>query len=261
MAPPPEPAFDLGAICDRTASATADGAVRSAEFLDCGGHRSDRCDYRVEFQQGQCYWVVGCGLPGGIKGLSLYLWDPDGRRITETKDKNPNPIIAHCPTTNGIYKIQAKISGGNGIVKVGIYSKTAPPPSLVIAPPPPPPPAPMTPWFHDGAGWALSSIGAAALIVGTGILAAEHTGPDTIDGGPFVGMIPVDHTTGNTVGSVFLVAGAALAVGGIIRFVIHNNRYQSEQKAHEANPTGDATRPPAPATTTSWNPPGTIVTF
>jgi hypothetical protein len=117
---------DLGPLCDKQASAAAPGARRTGDFFD--GHGSsighkDHTDYSVEMESGQCYWVVGCGEPGEVKALSLFLWGPDNKRITEAKPDSPNVMVGHCATMSGMFKVQAKVSSGGGDYKVGIYAK------------------------------------------------------------------------------------------------------------------------------------------
>jgi hypothetical protein len=127
QAPPPAPAaIELGPICDQTASAGAQGARRQGNYFDGAGSsigHDDRSDYTVMMQAGKCYWVVGCGEPQKVKSLYLYLWGPNGKRITESKTDSPNPMVGTCPQVTGMYKVQAKMNRGNGAWKVGVYAK------------------------------------------------------------------------------------------------------------------------------------------
>jgi hypothetical protein len=130
-APPPPPvaqpaAPDLGPICDRAAGSAAPGARRLADFFEGAGGsigHSDRQDYTVQMDQGKCYTIVSCGQPDGIKAISLYLWGPNNKRVTESKADSPTAMIGHCPAMTGMYKVQSKITKGSGSYKVGVYVK------------------------------------------------------------------------------------------------------------------------------------------
>jgi len=117
---------NLGPICDRNASAAAPGAKRQGEFFEGAGNaigHEDRVDYPVQFDAGKCYWVVACGEPERVKTISLYLWGPDNKRITEAKSDTPNPMLGHCAKETGMFKFQAKITGGSGHFKAAVYRK------------------------------------------------------------------------------------------------------------------------------------------
>jgi len=117
---------DLGPLCDKTASGAAPGAKRQGEFFDGKGGsigHKDRADYSIAMDGGKCYWIVGCGEPGEVKALSLYLWGPNNKRITEAKPDSPNVMVGHCAQMTGMYKVQSVVAGGSGHYKVGIYVK------------------------------------------------------------------------------------------------------------------------------------------
>ena len=123
---------NLGKYCDKTASAAAAGAKRVGDFFEGGGNsigHDDRGDFTVQMDAGKCYWIVGCGEQGRdgedgkIKSLYLYLWGPNDKRITEAKSDNGNPMVGHCATQTGMFKVQAKIVSGSGKYKLGVYTK------------------------------------------------------------------------------------------------------------------------------------------
>lgn len=121
-----EKAPDLGPICDKTAATAAAGAKRSGDFFEGKGSsigHDDRSDYMIQMEAGKCYWVIGCGEPEKVSSLYMYLWGPNNKRITEAKSDTPNPMVGHCPTMTGMYKVQAKMNGGKGYYKVGVYVK------------------------------------------------------------------------------------------------------------------------------------------
>ena len=104
----------------------AQGARRTGAFFEGQGSsigHDDRVDYSVHMEAGKCYWVVGCGEPGKVKALYLYMWGPDNKRITEAKSDSSTPMVGHCAKETGIFKVQAKMAGGKGQFKVGVYVK------------------------------------------------------------------------------------------------------------------------------------------
>jgi hypothetical protein len=117
---------DLGAICDKAAAAAAQGARRNGAFLQGGGSgtgHDDRADYTLQFEAGKCYWVISCGEPDHIKKLSMYLWGPNNKRITETKGDSATAMVGHCPQITGMFKVQTKVTSGSGAWNVGVYVK------------------------------------------------------------------------------------------------------------------------------------------
>jgi hypothetical protein len=121
--PPPKPAVDLGKLCDEQAAAAAPGAKRVGEYLSTAGGRMDKMDWPVALEAGKCYWFVGAGEPGKVKELSLFLWGPDSKRVTESKSSSNASLVGHCASFPGMFKLQAKIASGGGALKVGVYSK------------------------------------------------------------------------------------------------------------------------------------------
>jgi len=129
VAPPPVPqkmAPDLGPICDKAAASAAPGARRLADFFDGAGGsigHMDRQDYTIQMDAGKCYTVVSCGMPDEVKAISLYLWGPNGKRVTESKADSATAMVGHCPPLTGMFKVQSKITKGSGSYKVGVYVK------------------------------------------------------------------------------------------------------------------------------------------
>ena len=129
VAPTPvseKPSLDLGPICDKHAAGAAPGAKRVGDYVSGKGNsigHDDRFDFPIQLDAGKCYWVVACGEPDHVKSISLYLWGPNNKRITEAKGDNANPMIGHCATQTGMFKFQAKITGGGGHFKAALYGK------------------------------------------------------------------------------------------------------------------------------------------
>ena len=117
---------NLGPLCDKHAESAAPGAHRVGDYFSGSGNsigHDDRFDFPIQLDAGKCYWVIGCGEPDHIKQLTLYLWGPNNKRITEDKGDSPNPMIGHCAKETGMFKFQAKVSGGGGHFKAALYSK------------------------------------------------------------------------------------------------------------------------------------------
>lgn len=115
---------DFGMLCDKKAAAAAPGAGRLGDFFEGKGNsygHDDRFDFPIMLDAGRCYWVIACGEPEKIKSISLYLWGPNNKRITEAKSDNAFPMLGHCATETGMFKFQAKITGGSGNIKAGLY--------------------------------------------------------------------------------------------------------------------------------------------
>ena len=117
---------NLGPLCDKRAAAAAPGAKLVGDYFEGAGNsigHDDRSDFTVQLDAGKCYWMIACGEPDHIKSLSMYLWGPNNKRITEAKSDNPNPMIGHCANETGMFKWQVKITGGGGHFKAGLYKK------------------------------------------------------------------------------------------------------------------------------------------
>ena len=118
---PPEPAGpDLAAMIEKEAGAAAPGAERVGDFFK---DSSDKRDWFTALEKGYCYWWIGAANPDDISELTLYLWDSNDDRITQSKSQSHLVTIGHCPTTSGMYKFQAAIGSGDGTYMVGLYKK------------------------------------------------------------------------------------------------------------------------------------------
>ena len=118
--PPPPPTLDLPALIAQAAASAAPGAQLVGALLEGAG---DKSEWAPLLEAGKCYWFVGAGEPGHVKALSLYLWGPDGKRITESKGSTASSMVGHCTTQPGIHKVQAKVTSGGGRFAVGVYAK------------------------------------------------------------------------------------------------------------------------------------------
>lgn len=151
-APAERPPSDaLEAEVQRIATSSSPGARRVGDFLRGAGDKNSHMDWFVPLEAGTCYFIVGVAGPG-IEFLSLYLWDPQNKRITENRAKSPQATMAACTTFPGPHHVQGKVGKGMGEYRVAVYRTGAsgvPAPApvavAVAAPPPPPPPATYRP--------------------------------------------------------------------------------------------------------------------
>lgn len=118
--PPPA---SMETLIEQQATSAAPGAVRTHDYFE-GGPNADRTDWFATLEGGRCYWFIGAGETGQVKKLSMYLWDPHDKRITQTFAQGNTAMIGHCPAVSGMYRFQAKVESGSGRYKVGVFEKT-----------------------------------------------------------------------------------------------------------------------------------------
>jgi hypothetical protein len=118
-APPPPPPDPMGDAADRVAARTAPGAQRLGKHLRGFESQGRGLDFQVLLEGGHCYLFTAVGSIG-VRSLSLYLWDPAGKRITEVKDQ-PEPALQHCASMSGSYHLQTKFTKGGGTAVTGVY--------------------------------------------------------------------------------------------------------------------------------------------
>lgn len=122
--PPPPPAeANLGELCAKQAELGALGSTLSSGPFEGKAGYMEHSDWTAMLEPGQCYFFIGVGEPSKVNSLALYLWGPDGKRITETKPSTNVAMVGHCPATAGMYKVQAKITSGGGRYAMCIYAK------------------------------------------------------------------------------------------------------------------------------------------
>lgn len=223
------------------------GSVQAVPYFH-GLATSEKTDWSIVLEAPRCYWFSGVSA-AGAGALSLYLWSPGGARIATESSDSGEVTLAWCAQESGMYRFQAKI-GGRGEYVVGVFGKhpedssTALPVELPRLPPPPPspdlpppeaivvPPVPEgpSPWYHDGAGWALTGVGAASLVAGiilAGTAASNFAYANDNDpgGGPVVpGDVEDARSAGvayAAAGAVALAVGTGLVIGGIVKFTRH----------------------------------------
>lgn len=104
----------------KEAAATAPGTKQVGSFFDGS---ADETSWPFALERGRCYWFVGAGQPGKVKKLSLYLWDPANKRVTENRAETNTVSMGHCARESGMFKFQAKVGSGEGHYKVAVFEK------------------------------------------------------------------------------------------------------------------------------------------
>ena len=111
----------LELLAEQAALAMAPDAGRLGEFFPGQGKRTQ---WQVLMEQGRCYVLSGAA-GGGAKKMAVYLWGPDGQRITENRSPTLLASLQHCAAVTGMHKFEGK-TAGDGPWVVGLYQKGAP---------------------------------------------------------------------------------------------------------------------------------------
>jgi hypothetical protein len=117
----PDPGPDvLSLAVDQQSGVSAPGYQRLGAIYRGAGSDGSRSDWYLPLEAGRCYMFIGAG-GAGIGRLYLYLWGPDGRRVTERRNPSPLTVMPFCAPYPGSYHMQAKIGEGAGEYRVGVY--------------------------------------------------------------------------------------------------------------------------------------------
>lgn len=119
----PEPPRDLEARAEAEARASTGGknGERVGDTLRGVAHHDDGfTDWRIELEEGQCYWFGYAG-DAGVQRFSMYIWDPRDKRLDSARGKPPQGVFTHCATQTGIYRLQGKVSEGAGHYAVVVF--------------------------------------------------------------------------------------------------------------------------------------------
>jgi hypothetical protein len=110
---------DLEAIINADAESIAPGAKQDGKFYTGTAKKSE---FYVQLEKGTCYWFIGAAQPG-VDDYYLYLWNQEGKRLTESKADSNKANIGHCAKDSSMYKVQIKVDDDSDEVKLGIFSK------------------------------------------------------------------------------------------------------------------------------------------
>lgn len=123
MLAPPGPAGDpISAMVEQQATQFAPGYTKQGEIFRGAGAKNTRSDWTVPLEGGKCYTFIGLGGVG-VQKLSLYAWDPSGRRVADRRSDSSQSVMGFCASTPGPYHVQGKIEGGSGDYRMGVYVK------------------------------------------------------------------------------------------------------------------------------------------
>ena len=121
-AAPSRPSEPLSALVERTAQQAEAGVHRLGDiYRGVTTDDSNRSDWYVQLPVAQCYTFFGEG-GDGVKGLYLYLWGPNGKRVKDIRESSPHARMTYCTAVAGLYHFQAKVDDGRGEYRVGIYN-------------------------------------------------------------------------------------------------------------------------------------------
>lgn len=119
-APTPTSSANLEELIEKQAAAAAPGAKRVGDFF---AGTAETSEFYTALDAGKCFWVIAAGEPEKVKRLSVYLWDPRNKRVTESKSTTEQAMVGHCATAPGMYKFQLKVESGSGHYKAGVFVK------------------------------------------------------------------------------------------------------------------------------------------
>jgi hypothetical protein len=120
---PSAPAGDpISAQVEQQATQVAPGYKKQGEIFRGAGAKMTHTDWTVPLEGGKCYTFIGIGGVG-VERLSLYAWDPSGKRVADRRSDNSQSVMGLCASMPGPYHLQGKIEQGNGDYRMGVYVK------------------------------------------------------------------------------------------------------------------------------------------
>jgi serine/threonine-protein kinase len=117
---PPRPTDALASAVEHLAPS---GTKRVGPFY--GGHANEddeHSDWFMMLEAGKCYSFVSAGGPG-VKELYVYLWGPNGKRVTDRREGKGSVILEYCAAQTAQYHFQCKVADGAGDYKTALYLK------------------------------------------------------------------------------------------------------------------------------------------
>lgn len=135
----------LPTVVEDQAKENAPEAERVGEIFKGVAQKEDGSkSWQMTLDPKNCYWFSAAG-DEGVEELYLNLWDPEDDRVAKQKEQGPKTILAYCPETSGMFKLEAKVTEGRGHFQVGVYAKDAPERKVVTEPEPAAEPVPQGP--------------------------------------------------------------------------------------------------------------------
>jgi hypothetical protein len=121
VSPTESPALEQAAEQQAHAS-VPDGARAMATLHGVAAAPDQFTDWSVPLEAGHCYWF-GFAADPGVETFSVYLWDPANHRAETARNRPREGVVQYCATTNGMYKLEGKVTGGAGHFAVVTYGK------------------------------------------------------------------------------------------------------------------------------------------
>jgi hypothetical protein len=126
---PAKPAFEvpddaLGKRLALAAQELAPTQILHAAVLRDRLARGGRRDFLTVLVAEHCYRILGVG-DDGVGDLDLVLFDPNGVEVRRDLDQAPRATLGVdaelCPFEAGAYRLEARVTDGEGEVLVGVY--------------------------------------------------------------------------------------------------------------------------------------------
>lgn len=76
--------------------------------------------YDIDLEGGKCYAILAVG-DSGVRNLDLTLLDAGGREVDRDVATDARPIVRVCPTANGHYRMQVRMTSGTGAYFYAAY--------------------------------------------------------------------------------------------------------------------------------------------
>lgn len=76
--------------------------------------------YDIDLQAGNCYAVLAVG-DSGVRNLDLTLLDANAREVDRDDGPDARPIVRVCPSANGHFRMQVRMSSGTGAYFYAAY--------------------------------------------------------------------------------------------------------------------------------------------
>lgn len=111
----------LAQSLESLATSWESGAARVSTFHSGVDKETDWNDFVLE--AGKCY-LYAAAAEGTVKGVSLYLYGPNRRGITNQKSKKkPEVQLSYCATESGPHMLRVKTNGGEGEYRAALFAK------------------------------------------------------------------------------------------------------------------------------------------
>ncbi len=128
-APPPPPPVAptespvLEQVADQQAHASAPDGERVLTTLHGVASGPDQfTDWNIPLEAGRCYWF-GYAADTTVGTFSVYLWDPGNHRAETVRNRQREGVVPYCATTNGMYRLEGKVTSGAGHYAFVTYAK------------------------------------------------------------------------------------------------------------------------------------------